>query len=494
LISKILNDKKYFKPTLLAIILFSIALNIIIYYTGLYSISADESGRTIHAYKWVTGTYEGVPTWLPFYTVIIGYGLKFFPDLFITPRIIISIFGVSAFISFIWLTHELFKDRYITILSAVIALFFPARAVLSSVPLSESMFYFFVFSAIALFTRWLNTKNKNLLILTALSFALSSSARYEGWIFSAAFILSLIILKRLKEKEIKTGVIVTSIFIVLTFPVYWFIYQADISGNPLQFFNDMNKHYEHSVGISFFSVLKNNYVVRFIHHNLIYLCFPGLILLVYLFLRESRIRNWVILPLLAFIPLAVISFTGKGIPTHNIWRIPELWNMLLIPFTASFIKNINSFEIKFLKGLKGEAISLLVILILIYYSFLIYSFKHESNFTKDELKIGRYVENNLIRPDANSKILIEVPDWSFLHIAVASNNPGRFVKSSEGGNPKIRRNTTITDSCKIDMAELINRNIKYIMAKTPELKDRITHNPFFIKKKKFNGWSIYEIK
>jgi hypothetical protein len=44
------------------------------------------------------------------------------------------------------------------------------------------------------------------------------------------------------------------------------------------------------------------------------------------------------------------------------------------------------------------------------------------------------------------------------------------------------------------MAELINRNIKYIMAKTPELKDRITHNPFFIKKKKFNGWSVYEIK
>jgi len=495
LIPKILNDKRYFKLTLLFIVLFSIVLNIILYYSGFYSISADESGRTIDAYNWIKGTYEGIPTWLPFYNVVIGFGLKIFPDLFFTPRIIISLFGVLAFVSFIWMTHELFKDRYITLLSTLIALFFPSRVILSSVPLSESIFFFFVFAGIAFFTRWLNSNKNFLLYLSALAFAFSSSVRYEGWLFSASIVIVLIFFKQLKTEDVNTKTIITVCLIGLIFPFYWFIYQSNAAGNPFQFFYDVNKNYERALGTSFFSILKHNYLTRFIHHNLIYLCFPGVFTSFYLFLRNSTIRKWMSLILITFIPLILISLTGRAIPTHNIWRIPELWNILLIPFTAYFIKNLDSFEIKYLQNLRKGVVPIIITVVLIYYSFHVYRYvDDEHHFTKEELRIGRYLEQNLIEADPVSKILIEIPDWSYLHIIAASNHPENFIKSTEGGDPRLIRNPTITDSSSVDIADLTDKNIRFILLKSRELKNKIQRNPFFKEGKNFKEWSLFEVQ
>jgi hypothetical protein len=494
LISKILNDSHYFKLALLFIVLFSVVLNIILIYAGFYSISADESGRAIDAHNWINGTYKGIPTWLPFYSVVIGAGLKIFPDLFLTPRIIISLFGLLAFVSFIWMTHELFKDRYITFFSALIALFFPSRVILNTVPLSESIFFFFVFTGIAFFIRWLHSKKISLLFISALAFAFSSSVRYEGWLFSASIVIVLIFFKRLKTEEAETKTILITCLISLIFPVYWFIYQSGVSGNPFQFFYDVNKNYERALGTSFFSILKHNYLTRFIHHNLIYLCFPGIIASIYLFLRNSIIRKWMSLILIPFVLLILISLTGRGIPTHNIWRIPELWNILLIPFTVYFIKNLDLFEIKYLKNLRKGVVPIIIIVVIIYYSFHIYRyFDDEHHFTKEELQIGRYLEQNMFEVDPGSKILIEVPDWSYIHIAAASNNPENFIKCLEGGDPRLIRNPTITDSSSIDLADLTDKRIKFILIKSMELKNKIRSNPFFKEKKNFKEWSVYEI-
>ncbi len=116
------------------------------------------------------------------------------------------------------------------------------------------------------------------------------------------------------------------------------------------------------------------------------------------------------------------------------------------------------------------------------------------HFTKEELKIGRYVEQNLIESDPASKILIEVPDWSYLHIIAASNHPENFIKSLEGSNPRLVRNPTITDTSSINLAELTENNIRFILVKSLELKNKIQNNPFFKRIKNFKEWSLYEIR
>ena len=491
ILNAVIGDKKKFLLVIILLIFFSLLLNVVLYIGGFFSISADESGRTLLAYEWLRGGYKEAPTWLPFYTIVIGYGIKIFADLFWAPRIVATFFCVLSFASFIWLAHQLFKDKYVTLLSAIIALFFPTRVILGAVPLSESMYYFFIFSGIALFTMWLRSRWDHNLILSAVAFAVSSSIRYEGWFFSAALVLILIIFKKLKVKEISIVNILLISMIGFAFPLYWFLFQTNISGNPLQFFEDASRGYENAQGITFFTILKNNYLGRFIHHNLIYFCFPGLISLSYFFVRDSLIRRWVSFTLLAFIPLVILSFFGIGIPTHNIWRVPELWNILLIPFTAYFIKNIRSFEIKYLKHLQNVKIPLLLTLLLIYYSFHIYRLMGIDAFTKEELKVGRYVERNLMVNETN-KILIEIPDWSYLNIIVASNKPGLFVWNSDY-NPKKKGNEIINKESKINFEELSNRRIKYLLLKSEGLKSKVMSNPFFREKKVFKEWSVFEL-
>jgi hypothetical protein len=485
------SSRKKLLFALILLIFFSGLLNVLLYLLGFYSISADESGRTLLAYQWLHNGYKETPTWLPFYTAVIGYGIKIVPDLFWTPRVIATILGVLSFTSFIWLVHYLFKDRYITLLSAVIALFFPTRVILSAVPLSESMYYFFVFSGIALFTMWLRSKWDHNLILSALAFAVSSSVRYEGWFFSAALVVILIIFKSLKVRDISITNILLISLIGASFPLYWFLFQTNISGNPLQFFEDAKRGYENAQGITFFTILKNNYLVRFIHHNIIYLCFPGLISSGYLFVKDGLIRRWIGFLLLPFIPLLILSFFGIGIPTHNIWRVPELWNILLIPFTAYFIKNIGTLEIKYFRHLQRIKIPLLLTLLLIYYSFHVYRLTGANAFTKEDLKVGRYVEKSLMLDERN-KILIEIPDWTYLNIIVASNKPKFFVLNSNF-NPRIKGNEIINKDHKINFEELSNRHIKYLVFKSEKLKNKVMSNPFFRKKKGFSQWSVFEL-
>lgn len=487
----VISDRKKFFLALVLLIFFSGLLNVLLYLWGFYSISADESGRTLLAYQWLHGGYKETPTWLPLYTIIIGYGIKIIPDLFWTPRIIATFFGIISFASFIWLVHQLFEDRYITLLSAIIALFFPTRVILCAVPLSESMYYFFIFSGLTFFTKWLKSLWDHNLILAALAFAISSSIRYEGWFFSVALVVISIIFNKLKIRNISFSNILLVIFVGLAFPLYWFLFQTNISGSPLQFFEDATRGYENAQGITFFTILKNNYLVRFIHHNLIYLCFPGLISSVYLFAKNSLIRRWIGFPLLAFIPLVILSFFGIGIPTHNIWRVPELWNILLIPFTAYFIKSVGSLEIRYLRSLQKIKIPLLLTLLLIYYFFHVYRLMGVNAFTKDELRAGRYIEKNLILNESN-RILIEVPDWTYLNIIVASNKPEIFVRNSDY-NPKIKGNEMINKDNKINFEKLSSMHIKYLLLKSNELKDKVMGNPFLKRKKTFSQWSVFEL-
>ncbi len=338
---------------------------------------------------------------------------------------------------------------------------------------------------------WLRSVWDYYLILSAVAFAVSSTIRYEGWLFSASLVVILIIFKKLKVKEISFADILLITLVGLAFPLYWFLFQTNISGNPLQFYDDASRGYKNAQGITLFTILKNNYLFRFIHHNLIYFCFPGLISLSYFFVRESLIRRWVSFILLPFIPLVLLSFFGIGIPTHNIWRVPELWNILLIPFTAHFIKNIGSFELKYLKKLQKIKVPILLTILLIYYSFHIYRLMGIDAFTREDLKTGRYVEKNLMVSETN-KILIEVPDWSYLNILIASNKPEMFVLNSDS-NPKVKENEIINKENKIDFEELSNKHIEYILLKSKDLKSKAMNNPFLKEKKAFKDWSVFEL-
>jgi hypothetical protein len=328
---------------------------------------------------------------------------------------------------------------------------------------------------------------------------LASSVRYEGWLFSFSLIIVLIVIRKLEYEKASLALISIASAIGLAFPIYWFIYQTDASGNPLNFFSSVNENYESAQGISFLTILKNNYLTRFIHHNLIYVCFPGIFASVYLFLRNSIVRKLVTFILIPFGLLILISFTGRGLPTHNMWRIPELWNLLLIPFTAYFIQNIDQFikrkkNVNKIFNYKNSALPFLLSILMIYYLIHIYRYTDDKNyFGKEELRIGRYVED-IIKNNPSKNILIEVPDWSFLHIITASNHPDDFYKISDSGDESILRNKIISEGSSLDLGELKEKDISFLLIKSKELKSKVQPNPFFKLRKNFKEWSLYSIR
>jgi hypothetical protein len=123
----------------------------------LYSFGWDESARTLDAYAWAAHGTALNTAWLPFYRICVGLGLKDFPDLFLTPRIISFLYGLATIPAAAWLGHELFRSRKTTALTLTLSTFFSQRVVLSLAPLSSIMFIFMIFATMAFFARWLRT-------------------------------------------------------------------------------------------------------------------------------------------------------------------------------------------------------------------------------------------------------------------------------------------------------------------------------------------------
>jgi 4-amino-4-deoxy-L-arabinose transferase-like glycosyltransferase len=85
-----------------------------------------------------------------------------------------------------WLAHELFQSRKTTWLTLALSTFFPQRVALGLAPLSSIMFAFLILMTMASFVRWLRTDSRVALLMGALFGVLTSTVRYEGWLFNAA--------------------------------------------------------------------------------------------------------------------------------------------------------------------------------------------------------------------------------------------------------------------------------------------------------------------
>jgi len=117
-----------YQVMLFSIILFSLGIQAFLFSKGFYSISADERGRTLHAYKWVIGEDQTGTSRLPFYSIMVGSVLKLWPNLFLAPRLVGSIFGFLSLVSIMWLSHEIFHNKTITFFAAFLGCIFLAAS------------------------------------------------------------------------------------------------------------------------------------------------------------------------------------------------------------------------------------------------------------------------------------------------------------------------------------------------------------------------------
>ena len=488
-----IHYKKFFNSYYLGIFaacILALTYQLILFSKGFYSISADEALHTLRAYNWYRGDHSLFSMWLPFYKIFLGTIFHISHNLFITPRVVSFLFGILNILALTWISHQLFNEKVIDLLTALLGAFFAPIIILSVIPLMGIIYSFFVIMFFGFLLKWFSDKKSSSLYLSLFWIALSSTVRFEGWIFS--FLIFLIILYSFffEKEEFKLTKLnlLFSVLILGVFPVIWFfisyIHTGSIFGFAAEVAGQTRKGY-------FISTIKNNVLYQFFQINISSLNILGIISIIYFTIKDKKISKFSAAAFISLFIMALLSFYGKAMPNHNYWRIAAVWCILLIPFTAHWIYSLlnDNPDKKYF-----AIIGFILILLVTSFSFINQTNRMSENsyMTKSELGAGKYLNNLFDAGKINSdlKVLIESDNWTQTGIIVASQHPEYFIWNT---NIKTGGHLIKTSHKEINISEIQNQKIKLLVFEKKEIKDVLNESRKMKILKRFNNWVIYEM-
>jgi hypothetical protein len=463
-----------------AVLTIAASLCLYFYFRGLWAVSWDESGRTLDAYSWFSQGIARNRVWLPFYRVCVGSAFKVYPDLFLTPRIVTCVFGVIAAGAGGWLTHELFLNRKTTLLVLVLNAFLSQRIALSIAPLSEIMFVAVILLTMSLFANWLRTGSRACLWICAITAAMGSTIRYEGWIFNVAIFLVGLVRIRSREKPAQREFTLWGLAL-FAYPALRLMAQFAIVNEFAHVLQDQHRY-------TLREIVRKNPIFEFIVANAVTLNLIGLAG-VYQVIRRGEWRQKAVL-VASFSPLMCISLylliVGAA-QTSAPWRMSCAWTMLLMPFTGRFLVDDSW---RFWAGRQARTLQLCAIALLLA-AFTADTFRIQREaagwaFPLSDRLAGKYLDE-LIRAAPGTCILIESSQFFYLTIEVASQHPNSFIENSlaEQPGPYV---LSPGDSIPNVVAA---RNIGLFIFQTEEYKRFLDSSPAVVKLKEFGPWAIY---
>jgi hypothetical protein len=470
-------NRRTFHGLIAAAIVSALGLQLFWIYQGLYSISWDDSGRTLSAYDFVHNYKLFFGVWLPFYKVVVGLGLSLFPDLLVTPRIVTLVFGMATVIALSWLSHILFNDKKVTVITAFLSAYFSQRMVISIAPLSSIMFDFVLLMAVIFFMKWQKNKGRVSLILCAAFFAMSGTVRYEGWIFSGLFILMLLFYTYISKEapcDKEKIFLLVPIALVLAFPLLWCALWFYLHRNPFGFLGPGATYFP-----SILTVIQKSPLVEFVSKNIYCLNLIGIIPLFHYCKKVKIIRA---LAVLIFVPLMIIS--AELILAHKAqsgpsWRDIVAWSLFLIPFNAVMI----------CKMLKSQFLMALAVMTFAVVNQMdVYRIREESRgvFPKYEISAGNYLKEFLIAKD-DTRIYIECSNFQCLNIIAASQHPDNFIWGQEA-----QSNRLFADP-QSHKREMEKHNIRMLILENPSYKEYSSHCENLTRMRDFGRWTIYAV-
>jgi hypothetical protein len=185
---------------------------------GFFSISADEAGRTLDAFYFFSGKTGLYSIWLPFQKFLYSIGFYVHFDLIWTPRILSVLFGIGTLISLVFLHNELFRNITGAIFTGLLASMYFGIVLFGVLPLIEIYFFFFTVLSTAFLIKWIRSDKNIYLWLTLILSLINNTTRYEAWIFSAAFLIIIIINLHKKNNKNKN--------IFSAFYSYWLFFPS----------------------------------------------------------------------------------------------------------------------------------------------------------------------------------------------------------------------------------------------------------------------------
>lgn len=481
-------DFKQNIPFIIALVVITLLFLIVEYSLiskDFFALSADESGHTLEAFEWLNGDGQVYSIWLPFFKIINAAALKIHYDIFVTPRVLSSIFGLFTCFALMFLSYQLFENKITAIFTGFFAAIFLPIAVFSVLPLTEIYFFFFIVSSLGFLFLWFRKEKNIFLWITVICIILSTTVRYEAWIF-AFFIYSIMVYHIYSSEKTYSHKLTTAVLIALImslFPLYWLHLSSVSNSSPQGFITSVTSRYHEGGTIA---EIKNNAFYLFLILNITSLNIIGLAPLFFLSRLNITAKKYSIILFGTLITFSTLSFFMKAMPTHNYWRIAMIWCLLLLPFTAFWLSQL-------LEDWKSNPLNKYVffiffILLIYFFNQQINKFSAQSYFTKDDVAAGEYLSEKLVK--LSNKIYF-IPDkrdkWRFANILVASQNPEKIVMDFK------ELHYLNSDSVMIDsefLTHLKKNQISYVII--PSQLVPVDSSNSICLNKEFESWKIFE--
>lgn len=496
-------QRKTFLLLLTLCLIAAAGIQIWIFSSGYYSISSDESARTLHAYEWYRTKTVSTEVWLPMHAIILGYSLGVSKDLITTPRLVSLIFSLLSIAGLALLTHQLFKNKIITLTAVLLYIFLPERIILSAVPLAEIIFICFIIYGSAFLMKRINNKKSGDLLIASFFWAAAGALRYEGWIFSASILFYCFYEYRCRNLHLKYLLFISTI--LLSFPLYWVLMSYLQSGNFLGFLSSTSEMFKAKFGDSFLKGVYLNVFWQFLEQNYNSYNYIGLIGLFFIF-SERKLSGWIIVCFSGLLLMGIVSALGKALPSHNFWRTPAVWTILLIPFTAYLLHELSHY-LFLTKPVKIKLSSVIALLLLVQFSIVTVSKvkKMDSSYclTEKNIEIGNSLHKilkyptgevyNIDRKNSEGLILIEKNrSFDHLNISVSTNNPDNFIYFENSESPLPPSRPEIKN--RIPYINKIKKlNVSYLLFKSEEIKDYLDSRKEVKAIRTYGGWKLYKL-
>ncbi|MBX3024214.1 hypothetical protein KF840_04810 [bacterium] len=452
---------------------------------GFYGVSWDEAGRVLDAARWrADPRLLEATTWLPLHRIVIGSALAIHPDLFVTPRVVTFLCGLGVLAALTWLAAELFHDPRITRTTALLGALFTPRVVLALTPLTSTMFSAIVLAAMAALARWLARPTRRWLMLAALAFALSTTIRFEGWMFAAAFGIAVLAAWWTDRRRVGLAELLAVGVIVSAFPLFWVGLHLATDGAEGLFAGAGTQY------AAWGTVLRKSPLAELLIVNAATLNLIGVVAAVTRARATARARA---ILFVAMMPLAFTTaalLVGRRAQSGPAWRMVDVWSLLLLPFTADLIVGVRERWPRAARPVNLVAVGGLCLLYLFGTCWVGYQSRWAVPAV--ERALGGDLNRLLASQPAGTRVLIDTSRYSYLNVLVSSQRPQAFIANATPERLDDPAAVLAADR-PLPLADLQARDIRFVAVRAPTLRERVARTPALRHVGDYGDWSLYAL-
>ena len=488
------KPKKIIAFAFVLLLMVRLQIQIALYQSGFISLTADEFGRTIVAARWSQHpVLMDSGSWLPLYSVFIGTALRFIWELLWVPRVLTILSGIVVLLAMYRIAAILFDSNLVGLLSAFLLSVNPIYNWLAGTSLTEMPNAMLIFLAAWAFILYIKTQRLGDLFLSACSLALANGLRYESWIFSVLFSLTIVgewVFALIKRKIQSGNKIMPLIAAAIPWivPIAWMVGNYVRSGDMLYFARAVQA-YNQKWYASDISYAKYAETFLKIDPYMTYLGIIAILVCIVLNKKNHAIQWYVAI---ATIPLAVdiILQSGKSEPAGNYIRYLALFAFLFYPAIGYLLVTI--IRVIRIKPLK---LFLLVFLGVVAFTQLRATFRFANDPAAPGLAVGLAIRDLRAQdPEiADQPVIIELTYWQYLAIKVGANDLTRVVYDRVLDTVNRQTQSLLVADGALFQSCLKRYQVSYVIVKDSALRGVLEGKLGLKYTREVNGYAFYPI-